>query len=73
MKKMTNREYVNQDGEMCPFCKLGTSIVVTPQDALQFPWCRLETSSLTFTLDLKCSECNKEWEEFYTLTKYKAL
>ena len=61
MKKptMTNAEYLDEGGTVCPFCKShdiqGQEINIDAGSAWQ---------------DVNCNQCSQDWQDTYTLTGY---
>jgi Zn ribbon nucleic-acid-binding protein len=56
---MTNDEYIQEGGTVCPFCKSydiqGQEVNIDAGSAWQ---------------DVSCNKCGHEWQDTYTLTGY---
>lgn len=56
---MTNKEYRERDGAVCPFCE--------SQDIVGGSW---DEEGVTTTQEVDCSECGASWLDFYKLQGY---
>ena len=61
-KLMTQKQYLSHDGMKCPKCKselIGAGSI--------------EAEALYGWQDIKCQECDYEWQDLWTLTGYAKL
>ena len=60
MPKLSEKEYLQELGQLCPMCKSediqATGVIETDSD---YGWQRVE-----------CSNCNAEWDDVYKLVGY---
>lgn len=61
---MSNKKYVQEKGFKCPFC-LSQDVEDT------FPYLRQE--NFTITIQVKCYDCLKQWNEVYAFTHYSEI
>ena len=60
---MTNQEYIDKDGQYCPFCE-SSNIQITSE---------LNEGIIKIWQSCKCNECNKQWNDVYMLVKYEEI
>lgn len=59
-KPMTNKEYVQADGAVCPFCR---SDEITTAGTL-------EADGAGGTQNIRCENCGRQWWDVYDLKGY---
>ena len=58
---LTNEEYVEEAGEVCPYCKMENCLESTGSPEISGVYC---------WLNVECTECHKQWIEEYKLSGY---
>lgn len=59
-RELTQKEYLNAQGQQCPFCRSRhISQVGDPQVDADYA-----------RADVKCEDCKSEWVDLYTLAAY---
>ena len=61
---LTSKEYVKKEGLICPFCG---STNVHENSSVD------RSDGTTFYQDIICLNCEKEWQDIFTLTSYSEI
>jgi formate dehydrogenase maturation protein FdhE len=58
--QLSQIEYLDQSGDICPFCKSPAVTAITDFD----------TAGDKAWRTIECRDCGKEWDDVFTLTGY---
>jgi len=61
MSKLTSKQYVDNGGTLCPFCK---------SEAIEGS--RVEVDAGTAWQEMRCHDCERMWQDDYKLVGYLA-
>lgn len=67
---LSNKEYVANHGDCCPFCESDNIDIVTLKEEIEYPIRDCYTKTLCMVLKLRCFDCKKKWLEVYVLDRY---